>query len=351
MCFAERKNASGAFRGVWRRANGEKLGSVIVMSPWSSEVLNLGPLGRDERNGAAYQLQEAGAPKAPADVVAARADVAVCRTSRELPAGHVIERRAEHSAAQVGPEAPPDQRVAQILLPQAPHFLVEVVAIRLRTIGSHSDAKPRVGGLDLVQHLPRAPVLPPATAEVEVGEGLGDRPKGRFTSRPAALPAGAVVPGQAAPVEERALREVSQVRVATAIQMGEKAGEHPEHEVWGQMDGYRPVAALEPGQPLRRRATATLATLATLAALARRHAGYTEPTTRGRAPLRVPLVARRRERGGALWAQDTAVLSIRSYGDTCLSEATGNDCTLGPGGSRRGCPTHYKCVVGTPRAI
>ena len=262
---------------------------------------DLGPLGRDERDGTAYQLQEAGAPKAPADVVAARADIAVCRTSRELPAGHFIERRAEHAAAKVGSEAPPDQRVAQILLPEAPHFLVEVVAIRLRTIGSHPDAKPRVGGLDLVQHLPRAPVLSPATAEVEVGEGLGDRPKGRFTSGPTALAAGAFVPGQAAPVEERALREVSQVQVATAIQVGEKAGEHPEHEVWGQMDGYLPVAALEPGQPLRRRATAALATLA---ALARRHAGYTEPITRGRAPLRVPSVAR----------QDTAVLSIGAMG-------------------------------------
>src|SRR2546425_5294184 len=151
---------------------------------------DLGPLGRDERDGTAYQLQEAGAPKAPADVVAARADIAVCRTSRELPAGHFIERRAEHAAAKVGSEAPPDQRVAQILLPEAPHFPVRVVAIRLRTIGSHPDAKPRVGGLDLVQHLPRAPVLSPATAEVEVGEGLGDRPKGRFTRRPAALPAG-----------------------------------------------------------------------------------------------------------------------------------------------------------------
>lgn len=264
---------------------------------------DLGPLGRDERDGTAYQLQKAGAPKAPADVVAARADIAVCRTSRELPAGHFIERRAEHAAAKVGSEAPPDQRVAQILLPEAPHFLVEVVAIRLRTIGSHPDAKPRVGGLDLVQHLPRAPVLSPATAEVEVGEGLGDRPKGGFTSGPTALPAGAFVPGQAAPVEERALREVSQVQVAPAIQVGEKAGEHPEHEVWGQMDGYLPVAALEPGQPLRRRATAALATLA---ALARRHAGYTEPITRGRAPLRVPSVAR----------QDTAVLSIGANGDT-----------------------------------
>ena len=298
--------------------------SVIVMSPWPSEGLDLGPLGRDERDGAAYQLQEAGAPKAPADVVAARADIAVCRTSRELPAGHFIERRAEHSAAQVGSEAPPDQRVAQILLPEAPHFLVEVVAIRLRTIGSHPDAKPRVGGLDLVQHLPRAPVLSPATAEVEVGEGLGDRPKGRFTSRPAALPAGAVVPGQAAPVEERTLREVSQVQVATAIQVGEKAGEHPEHEVWGQMDGYLPVAALEPGQPLRRRATAALATLAALA----RHAGYTEPITRGRAPFayaigRSPTRARVRIVGSG---HRCAI--HRSHGDTCLSEATGNDCTL-----------------------
>lgn len=265
------------------------------------QVLDLGPLGRDERDGATYQLQETGSLKAPADVVAARADVAVCRTSREQPAGHFIERRAEHSAAKVGSEPPPDQRVAQILLPEAPHFLVEVVAIRLQTIGSRPDAKPRVGGLDLVQHLPRAPVLSPATAEVEVGEGLGDRPKGRFTSGAAALPAGAVVPGQAAPVEERALREVSQVHVATAIQVGEKAGEHPEHEVWGQMDGYLPVAALEPGQPLRRRATAALATLA---ALARRHAGYTEPITRGRAPLRVPSVAR----------QDTAVPSIEAMG-------------------------------------
>ena len=262
---------------------------------------DLGPLGRDERDGAAYQLQEAGALKAPADVVAARADVAVCRTSWEQPAGHFIERCAEYSAAQVGSEPPPNQRVAQILLPEAPHFLVEVVAIRLQSIGSRPDAKPRVGGLDLVQHLPRAPVLSPATAEVEVGEGLGDRPKGRFTSRAAALPAGAVVSSQAAPVKERALGEVSQLHVATAIQVGEKASEHPEHEVRGQMDHYLPVAALEPGQPLRRRATAALATLA---ALARRHAGYTEPITLGRAPLRVPSVAR----------QDTAVPSIEAMG-------------------------------------
>jgi hypothetical protein len=50
----------------------------------------------------------------------------------------------------------------------------------------------------------------------------------------------------------------------------------------------------------------------------------------------------------------------RSHGDTCLSEATGNDCTLvglgdltgrGSPGVRRGSPTHYKCVVGIPRAI
>src|SRR3989441_9645164 len=198
---------------------------------------DLGPLGRDERDGTAYQLQEAGAPKAPADVVAARADIAVCRTSRELPAGYFSERGGEHSAAQVGSEAPPDQRVAQILLPEAPHFLVEVVAIRLRTVGSHPDAKPRVGGLDLVQHLPRAPVLSPATAEVEVGEGLGDCPKGGFTSGPTALPAGAFVPRQAAPAEERAPPAGSQVQVAPAIPGGEKAGEHPEHEVWGQMGG------------------------------------------------------------------------------------------------------------------
>src|SRR6266508_3915522 len=123
------------------------------------QVLDLGPLGRDERDGATYQLQETGSLKAPADVVAARADVAVCRTSREQPAGHFIERRAEHSAAKVGSEPPPDQRVAQILLPEAPHFLVEVVAIRLQIIGSRPDAKPRVGGLDLVQHLPRVPVV------------------------------------------------------------------------------------------------------------------------------------------------------------------------------------------------
>ena len=104
-----------------------------------------------------------------------------------------------------------------------------------------------------------------------------------------------------APVKERALGEVSQLHVATAIQVGEKASEHPEHEVRGQMDHYLPVAALEPGQPLRRRATAALATLA---ALARRHAGYTEPITLGRAPLRVPSVAR----------QDTAVPSIEAMG-------------------------------------
>jgi hypothetical protein len=47
-----------------------------------------------------------------------------------------------------------------------------------------------------------------------------------------------------------------------------------------------------------------MAALATLAALARRHTGYTEPITRGRAPLRVPSVAR----------QDTAVRSIGAMG-------------------------------------
>src|SRR2546428_7360861 len=104
-----------------------------------------GPLGRDERDGTAYQLQEAGTPKAPADVVAARADIAVCRTSRELPAGHFIERRAEHAAAEGGSEAPPDQRGAQIPLPDAPHFLLEGVAVRLPPLGSHPDAKPPVG--------------------------------------------------------------------------------------------------------------------------------------------------------------------------------------------------------------
>jgi len=300
-------------------------------------LLDLGPFGRDERDGAAYQLQEAGAPQAPADVVTARADVTVCRTRGELPAGHFIECRAEHSAAKVDSKAPPDQRVAQILLPEAPHFLVEVVAIRLRTIGSQPDAKPGVGGLDLVQHLPRAPVLSPAPAEVEVGEGLGDRPKGRFPSGPAALPAGAVVPGQAAPVEERALREVSQVRVAPAIQVGEKAGEHPEHEVWGQMDGYLPVAALEAGQPLRRRATAALATPATLA---RRHTGFAEPITRGRAPLRVPHCGLRIPLfyPSELWGDDRTFFGIR--------DVTGRGARAFQHGL-----LHYKCVVRIPPAI
>src|SRR6266849_2047560 len=200
----------------------------------------------------------------PLDLVAARADLALRRPRGELPAGDVIQSGAEQPATNVGPEFLADRGVVQTLLAEAAHFLVQVVTVRLGAVGSEADAETRVGGLDLVQHLPRAPVLPATAGQIEVRERLGDRSQGRVVGRPGALPAGAVVHGETSAVDERALREVGDVRVAPVIEVGEETGEHPEDEVGGRMMSGFPLAALESGQPLSGRAMGALTALLTL---------------------------------------------------------------------------------------
>ena len=200
--------------------------------------------------------------------MAACADVSSRRAGWELPAGDLLERQTQESAPKLGPELLPDPRVAKISLPKPLYLLLEIVTVGRRTVELEPDAKSRVRPLDRVQKFPRALVLAPAAAEVEVGKRLSDRLEGRPVSGSAPLPAGAVGYGQAAPVDERAPREVSDVRVAPAIEMGEQTGEHPQHEVRRQLKGFLPVVAREPGQPLGRRA---MRALTTLARFARRH--------------------------------------------------------------------------------
>jgi len=177
--------------------------------------------------------------------VAARAYVSFCRAAWELAAGDFLKRLTQDSTAKVGSELPPDHRIAKIRSPEALHLLVEVVAVGRRTIGLLPDAKPGVGRFDRVQHFPRTFVLPLAAAKVEIGKGLSNRPKGRLVGGPAPLPAGAFVHSQAAPMDERARGEVSEARVAPAIEVGEQTGKHPEHEVWRQLNAYLPAAARE----------------------------------------------------------------------------------------------------------
>ena len=120
----------------------------------------------------------------------------------------------------------------------------------LRPVRSETDAEARVGHLDLVEHLPRAAVLPAPTSQIQIREGLGDCAQGRVVGGPGALPARAVVYREAAAVNERALGEVGNMRIALTIEVREETGEDPEDEVGRQMKGGFPLAALEPDQPL-----------------------------------------------------------------------------------------------------
>ena len=78
-----------------------------------------------------------------------------------------------------------------------------------------------------------------------------------------ALPAGAVVHGQAAAVNERALGEVGHVRIAPTIEVREQTGEDPEHEIRWEVEGSLPFTTLEPGEPLRGGAAGALSALRT----------------------------------------------------------------------------------------
>lgn len=100
--------------------------------------------------------------------------------------------------------------------------------------------------------------------QIEVGECLSDRPQRRVVRGAGALPASAVVHGQTAAVNERALGEVGDVRVAPTIEVCEEPGEHPQDEVGRQMKSRFPLAALEPGQPLSGGTTNALSALCTL---------------------------------------------------------------------------------------
>ena len=84
-----------------------------------------------------------------------------------------------------------------------------------------------------------------------------------------ALPARAVVHGQPAAVNERALGELGDVRVAPTIEVREEPGEDPQDEVGRQMKRGFPLAALEPGQPL---SGGTVTAFSALAALPPRDA-------------------------------------------------------------------------------
>src|SRR2546425_10934429 len=95
----------------------------------------LGPLGRDERDGASHQLQKTRALKAPADVMAACADVSSRRAGWELPAGDLLERQNQESAPKLSPELLPVPRGAQISSPQPMYLLLEKFAVGRRAVG------------------------------------------------------------------------------------------------------------------------------------------------------------------------------------------------------------------------
>src|SRR5947209_20195311 len=74
----------------------------------------LGPLGRDERDGASHQLQKTRALKAQADVMAACADVSSRRAGWEVPAGDLLERQTQGTTPKDSPKLQPEPRVTKI---------------------------------------------------------------------------------------------------------------------------------------------------------------------------------------------------------------------------------------------
>src|SRR5207245_8565140 len=117
--------------------------------------------------------------------------------------------------------------VAQALRAEPTHLLVEVVTVRLRAVGSEADTEARIGGLDLVEHLPRAPVLPTAATQIEIRERLGDRPQRGVVRGPGAGRAGAAVDRGAAAVDQRAFGKVRDVGVAPRSEMRAENGATP----------------------------------------------------------------------------------------------------------------------------
>src|SRR5262249_58920423 len=130
----------------------------------------------------------------PLDLVAARADPALGRAGGELTAGHLVECGAQETAADVGPELLADARVAQVLLTESAHLLVEIVAVRLGAVGPDPHAQSSVGRFDTVEHLPGAAVRSAAAGQIDIRERLGDRLQRRLLPRPRPPPAPAVRP-------------------------------------------------------------------------------------------------------------------------------------------------------------
>ena len=64
-------------------------------------------------------------------------------------------------------------------------------------------------------------------------------------------------------MNERALGEVGDVRIAATIEVREQTGEDPEHEIRREVQGGLPFTALEPGEPLRGGAAGALPALRT----------------------------------------------------------------------------------------
>src|SRR5262249_5247840 len=154
----------------------------------------------------------------------------------------------QQAPADVRRELLANHRVAEILLAETAQLLVEEVAVELGAVRAQADAEARERGLHLVEHLPRAAILSGAAGQVEIREGLGDRAKRRVVRGAGAQPAGAVVHGETAAMDERALGEVGDVRVALTIEMREQTREYPQHEVGRQVQGGFAVATLQSGQ-------------------------------------------------------------------------------------------------------
>src|SRR5262245_30248832 len=110
----------------------------------------------------------------PLDLIAARADPALGRAGRELTAGHLVECGAQETAADVGPELLADARVAQVLLTESAHLLVEIVAVRLGAVGPDPHAQSSVGRFDTVEQIPGTAVRPAAAGQIELRERLGE---------------------------------------------------------------------------------------------------------------------------------------------------------------------------------
>src|SRR5262249_33557810 len=148
------------------------------------------------------------------------------------------------------PELLANARVAQVLLPEPAHLLVEVVAVRLGAVGPDPDAQSGVGRFHTVEHLPRAAGRSAAARQVEIGERLSARPQHTLVAGPRSKLTSEAVHAASAAVNQRSLGEVGDMRDAPTIEMCEQAGEHPEVEVGRQVQTAFPLAALEPRQPL-----------------------------------------------------------------------------------------------------